>query len=97
MPLNIGGRCLAAFRYLAAIAKTLLKRKDHPPMPAPLLIHTIQQLVSHAIHAASEEDVLHFETMPETPVDRPGTSQHGEFATNLPLSLAPATRVDPLA
>jgi arginyl-tRNA synthetase len=96
MPFNIGGRCLAAFRYLATLGKTLLKRKDHPPMPAPLLIDTIQQLVAQAIESAREEGVLQLETMPEIQVERPGNSEHGDFATNLPLRLARATRINPL-
>ena len=65
-------------------------------MPAPLLIHTIQQLVAQAIEAAREEGVLQLETMPEIQVERPGNSEHGDFATNLPLRLARATRINPL-
>ena len=65
-------------------------------MPAPLLIHTIQQLVAQAIEAAREEGVLQLETMPEIQVERPGNSGHGDFATNLPLRLARATRINPL-
>ena len=65
-------------------------------MPAPLLIETIQQLVAQALEAARQEGVLQLETIPEIQVERPGNSEHGDFATNLPLRLARATRIDPL-
>ena len=65
-------------------------------MPAPLLIDTIQQLVAQALEAARRETVLQLETIPEIQVERPGNSEHGDFATNLPLRLARATRINPL-
>ena len=83
---------MAAFRYLIS----RLKHKDHSPMPAPLLIETIQHLVSQALDTARQEGTLQLETMPEIQVERPGNSDHGDFATNLPLRLARATRINPL-
>ena len=65
-------------------------------MPAPLLINTIQQLVTDALEAARQEGVLQLETIPEIQVERPGNSEHGDFATNLPLRLARSTRINPL-
>ncbi|MDA0263433.1 MAG: arginine--tRNA ligase [Chloroflexi bacterium] len=65
-------------------------------MPAPLLVDTIQQLVAQALEAARKEGTLQLETMPEIQVERPGNSDHGDFATNLPLRLARATRINPL-
>ena len=65
-------------------------------MPAPLLIDTIQQLVAQALEAARRDTVLQLETIPEIQVERPGNSEHGDFATNLPLRLARATRINPL-
>ena len=65
-------------------------------MSAPLLIETIQQLVAQALEAARQEGVLQLETMPVIQVERPGNSDHGDFATNLPLRLARATRINPL-
>jgi arginyl-tRNA synthetase len=65
-------------------------------MPAPLLIDTIQQLVTDALEAARQEGVLQLETLPEIQVERPGNSEHGDFSTNLPLRLARATRINPL-
>ena len=40
--------------------------------------------------------MLKLETIPEIQVERPGNSEHGDFATNLPLRLARATRINPL-
>ena len=65
-------------------------------MAAPLLIDTIQQLVADALESARQENVLQLETIPEIQVERPGNSEHGDFATNLPLRLARATRITPL-
>ena len=65
-------------------------------MPAPLLIETIHQLVAQALETARQEGVLQLETIPEIQVERPGNSDHGDFATNLPLKLARATRINPL-
>ena len=65
-------------------------------MPAPLLIETIQQLVAQALEAVRQEGGLQLETIPEIQVERPGNSDHGDFATNLPLRLARATRINPL-
>ncbi|MQG53936.1 MAG: arginine--tRNA ligase [SAR202 cluster bacterium] len=65
-------------------------------MPAPLLNETIQHIVAQALEAARQEGVLRLETIPEIQVERPGNSDHGDFATNLPLKLARATRINPL-
>ena len=65
-------------------------------MSAPLLINQIQQSVADALEAARQEGVLQLETMPDIQVERPGNSDHGDFATNLPLRLARATRIPPL-
>jgi len=86
---------LAAFSYLAPVAK-IIRYQDDSPMPAPLLIDTIQQLVAQALEAARRDTVLQLETIPEIQVERPGNSEHGDFATNLPLRLARATRINPL-
>ena len=83
---------MAAFRYLG----TRLKRKELSPMPAPLLIETIKQLVAEALEAARREGVLQLETIPQIQVERPGNSDHGDFSTNLPMRLARATRINPL-
>ena len=86
---------MAAFNYLAAVEKTRQISRT-PSMPAPLLINTIQQLITRALEAARQENILQLETIPEIQVERPGNSEHGDFATNLPLRLARATRINPL-
>ena len=86
---------MAAFNYLAAVEKTRQISRT-PQMPAPLLINTIQQLITRALEAARQENMLQLETIPEIQVERPGNSEHGDFATNLPLRLARATRINPL-
>ena len=65
-------------------------------MAAPLIIEAIRELVVEAIEAARKDGGLQIETMPEIQVEHPGNPQHGDFACNLPLRLARATRVNPL-
>ena len=52
--------------------------------------------MAQALEAARRDTVLQLETIPEIQVERPGNSEHGDFATNLPLRLARATRINPL-
>ena len=65
-------------------------------MPAALLIEQIRRLVSEAVEAARSDGVLRLETTPDIQVEHPGNPEHGDFATNLPLRLARATRINPL-
>ena len=65
-------------------------------MAAPLIIDTIRELIAGAIDAARQEGGLQLETMPDIQVEHPGNPQHGDFACNLPLRLARATRINPL-
>ncbi len=65
-------------------------------MAAVLVRDTIQELVATAISRARQEGVLQLETMPEILPERPSNSEHGDFATSLPLRLARATRINPL-
>ena len=65
-------------------------------MAAPLIIDTIRELIAGAIEAARQEGGLQIETMPDIQVEHPGNPQHGDFACNLPLRLARATRINPL-
>ncbi len=69
---------------------------DLPQMPTPLAIDTVRQLVAEAVEAARRDDVVRLETMPDIQVERPGNPDHGDFACNLPLRLARATRINPL-
>ncbi|MSQ16116.1 MAG: arginine--tRNA ligase [Dehalococcoidia bacterium] len=65
-------------------------------METPLVRDTILQLVAQAVAQAQREGDLQLQTTPEIEVDRPAKGQHGDFATNLPLRLARATRLNPL-
>ena len=90
---------MAAFRSLMKSVFSAKKPETlggHSPMPNPLIIDSIQQLVADALEAARQEGTLQLETMPVIQVERPGNSEHGDFATNLPLRLAKATRINPL-
>ena len=60
------------------------------------VIESIQRLVAQAVEAARSDGVLRLETMPDIQVEHPGNPEHGDFATNLPLRLARATRINPL-
>ena len=65
-------------------------------MTADPLIDEIRNLVAQAVESARKDGVLQLETMPDIQVEHPGNPEHGDFATNLPLRLARATRIKPL-
>ena len=60
------------------------------------VIEIIRGLVAQAIETARTDGVVRLETVPEIQIERPGNPDHGDFATNLPLRLARATRINPL-
>ncbi len=60
------------------------------------VIESIRHLVIQAVEAARNDGVLRLETMPDIQIEHPGNPEHGDFATNLPLRLARATRINPL-
>ena len=65
-------------------------------MSAVPLIDDIRRLVTKAVETARSKGVLRLETMPDIHMEHPGNPEHGDFATNLPLRLARATRIKPL-
>ena len=65
-------------------------------MSATPLMDDIRRLVSEAVEAARIGGVLSLETTPDIQVEHPGNPEHGDFATNIPLRLARATRINPL-
>lgn len=65
-------------------------------MATPLVRDRISQLVAQAIEQARKQNVVQLETTPQIMVERPANREHGDFATNLPLRLARATRINPL-
>jgi arginyl-tRNA synthetase len=60
------------------------------------VIESVRLLVAQAVEAAQKDGVVRLETMPDIQVEHPGNPEHGDFATNLPLRLARATRINPL-
>ncbi|MBM3942262.1 MAG: arginine--tRNA ligase [SAR202 cluster bacterium] len=65
-------------------------------MSAPLLRHTIIEMVSQALVKAQQSGSIQLEIAPVIEVEHPANAGHGDFATNLPLRLARATRLNPL-
>ena len=60
------------------------------------VIESVRLLVAQAVESARNDGVVRLETMPDIQVEHPGNPDHGDFATNLPLRLARATRINPL-
>ena len=60
------------------------------------VIEVIRHLVSQAVETARKNGTLRLETVPEVQIEHPGNPEHGDFATNLPLRLARATRINPM-
>ena len=65
-------------------------------MSQPLITDKIQQMVSNALKQAQQDGLLNLETEPDIVIERPNNSGNGDFATNLPLQLARATRINPV-
>ena len=65
-------------------------------MSSTPVIDNVRHLVAQAVETARNDGVVRLETMPDIQVERPGNPDHGDFATNLPLRLARATRINPL-
>ena len=65
-------------------------------MSQPLITDKIQQMVSNALKQAQQDGLLNLETEPDIVIERPNNSENGDFATNLPLQLARATRINPV-
>ena len=61
-----------------------------------LVKDTIVKAVADALERAHRDGVLNVDTVPLIEVERPNNSDHGDFATNLPLRLARAARSNPL-
>ena len=65
-------------------------------MSHPLVKDIIHNMVAAAIEQARAEGVLQLEAAPNIQIERPSNPSHGDFATNLPLQLARATRINPV-
>ena len=62
-----------------------------------LLKHRIAQLVAQGVEEAQRSGVLPQFSVPEIEIERPQLLEHGDFATSLPLRLARAARMSPMA
>ena len=60
------------------------------------VIEDVRILVAQAVETARNDGLLRLETVPDIQLEHPGNPDHGDFATNLPLRLARATRINPL-
>ncbi|MBM3925346.1 MAG: arginine--tRNA ligase [SAR202 cluster bacterium] len=56
----------------------------------------IAEKIEKALEQAKGQGLLPLETIPEVTVERPAKPEHGDFATNVPMRLARATRIAPL-
>ncbi|MDP6550088.1 MAG: arginine--tRNA ligase, partial [Dehalococcoidia bacterium] len=65
-------------------------------MATPLALDVIVEMLNQAVAQARRDGLLQLETVPEIQVERPANPENGDFATNLPLRLARATRINPL-
>jgi arginyl-tRNA synthetase len=70
--------------------------KGSSAMAAPLIRAVILEKLYQAVVHALQDGVLHLETVPDIVVEHPANSEHGDFATSLPLQLARATRISPI-
>ena len=61
-----------------------------------LVRDTIATTVAAALERANNDGVINVDSVPDIEVERPNNSEHGDFATNLPLRLARAARANPL-
>ncbi len=65
-------------------------------MSTQIVRDLIVEKVSQALERSRREGVLNLDTIPPVAVERPANSEHGDFATSLPLRLARACRIDPM-
>ena len=62
-----------------------------------MLKYKIARLLEQAAKAAQVEGLLPAIALPEVIVERPQNPEHGDYASSLPLKLAKAAKMDPLA
>ncbi|MDP6494112.1 MAG: arginine--tRNA ligase, partial [Dehalococcoidia bacterium] len=58
--------------------------------------HLIIELLEQALEQAQKQDILPSGTSVDLSVEHPQSSEHGDFATSLPLKLAKSLRMNPL-
>ena len=62
-----------------------------------MIVHELTELVATAARRAQEHKLLPPVALPESPVEHPQNPEHGDYASALPLKLARAARMDPIA
>ncbi len=62
-----------------------------------MLKYKIARLLEQAAKAAQVEGLLPAIALPEVIIERPQNPEHGDYSSSLPLKLAKAARMDPLA
>ena len=62
-----------------------------------LLKHHISQLVQESVEKAQHLGLIPHFSIPEIQMERPQSTEHGDFATSLPLKLARVAQMNPLA
>jgi arginyl-tRNA synthetase len=62
-----------------------------------MIKYKIARLLEQAAKAAQVEGLLPTIALPEVTLERPQNPKHGDYASSLPLKLAKAARMDPLA
>lgn len=62
-----------------------------------MLKYEIARLLEQAAKAAQVEGLLPTIALPEVTLERPQNPEHGDYASSLPLKMAKAARMDPLA
>ena len=62
-----------------------------------MLKYKIARLLEQAAKAAQVEGLLPAIALPEVTLERPQNPEHGDYASSLPLKMAKAARMDPLA
>ena len=65
-------------------------------MSTQIVRDLIVEKISQALERSRREGVLNLDTIPPVAVERPANSEHGDFATSLPLRLARACRINPM-
>ena len=65
-------------------------------MATPLVLNSIIDMVAQAVDKSRKDGFLQLDNVPSIEVARPANPEHGDFATNLPMRLARATRINPL-
>ena len=85
-----------ALRPASLSPKPAGTREENSVMSTTPVIESVRLLVAQAVESARNDGVVRLETMPDIQVEHPGNPDHGDFATNLPLRLARATRINPL-